>query len=68
MIEDSHFGADRLMSKLIEDIPSVAMDIFDQCVYEETSLENRSYAEIVEKTNDTYNFFPFKPEDPTKSK
>ncbi|CAB4025235.1 transient receptor potential cation channel subfamily A member 1 [Paramuricea clavata] len=55
------------MSKLIEDIPSVAMNIFDQCVYEETSLENRSYAEMVEKTNDTYNFFPFKPKDPTKS-
>ena len=59
MLEDSHFGPDRLMSKLIEDIPQSALDIYDQCIVREVQLKSRSYAEMTEKEKTTYYFFPF---------
>ena len=58
-MEDSRFGADRLMSKMIEDIPQVAIKIYDQCIHRESGLRNRSYAELIEEKKITYHFFPF---------
>ena len=59
MLEDSHFGPDRLMAKFVEDIPQAALHIYDKCFVRGAELRSRSYAEMTEKQTTTYYFFPF---------
>ena len=58
-MEDSHFGADRLMAKMVEDIPDTAMALLDKCVQKKAIKRNLSYSETKEETKITYYFFPF---------
>ncbi|CAB3988863.1 transient receptor potential cation channel subfamily A member 1-like [Paramuricea clavata] len=62
LFEDSYFGADHIMSKLIEEIPNVAKKIFDQCIYKklEFTYSHRSPGEIKARKRVLYNFYPFK--------
>ena len=60
LFEDSHFGADGIMSQLIAKTPDVAMKIFDLCVMEDKYYIHRSYSEMGVKREIVYLFFPFK--------
>ncbi|XP_028391796.1 uncharacterized protein LOC114516496 isoform X2 [Dendronephthya gigantea] len=64
LFEDSYFGADRIMSQLIEKTPDVAMMIFDLCVYQDEYLTHRSYGEMEVERRVSYSFFPFKRNNP----
>ena len=46
------------MSKLIEEIPNVAMLIFNRCTIEEEKLTYRSYSELKVERFIDYRFFP----------
>ncbi|CAB4017355.1 serine threonine- phosphatase 6 regulatory ankyrin repeat subunit B, partial [Paramuricea clavata] len=59
LFEDSHFGADCIMSKLIEETPDVAMLIFNLCVYKDEYFTHRSYGETELRRRVSYSFFPF---------
>lgn len=58
VMEDSHFGPSRLMSKLVEDIPSAAVEILNQCHHEEIYKKSSSYNQMSEERKVTYHFFP----------
>ena len=47
------------MSKMVEEIPSAAIHILDQCITRETDLRNRSYSKMVVERKITYDFYPF---------
>ena len=45
-MQDSHFGADRLTAKMVEDIPGTVVAMFDKCVQKKTDKRNISYSEF----------------------
>ena len=62
-MQDSHFGADRLTAKMVEDIPGTVVAMFDKCVQKKTDKRNISYSETKAETKVTYYFFPFEREE-----
>ena len=45
LFQDSYLGADRIMSRLIEETPDIAMQIFDVCIQQNKKITHRSYGE-----------------------
>ena len=44
---------------MVEEIPSAAIHMLDQCIIRETDLRNRSYSKMVVERKITYDFYLF---------